>query len=107
MKSPAARAAALVVRLFAAVFFRGFVQQQLVAAWGPVGGIGGAAAFCDVGYGMAGTELVFLFGLGVVYAVAVAMVWAARYRRRHPPEPVPLSGARRGGVAGVPPPGAG
>jgi hypothetical protein len=66
---------ALVVGVFEAVFFRGFVQTRLEAAFGPVAGIGGAAVLYGlyhVGYGMGGTELVFLAGLGVVYAVAFA-----------------------------------
>jgi uncharacterized protein len=66
---------ALVVGVFESVFFRGFVQTRLEAAYGPVGGIGGAAVLYGlyhVGYGMGGSELVFLAGLGVVYAVAFA-----------------------------------
>jgi membrane protease YdiL (CAAX protease family) len=68
-------ALALVVGLFEAVFFRGFVQTRLEAAYGPVAGIAGAAVLYGlyhVGYGMGGSELVFLTGLGVVYAVAFA-----------------------------------
>ena len=64
---------ALVVGLFEAVFFRGFVQNRLVASFGEVPGIGVAAALYalyHVGYGMGGQEMVFLLGLGVVYAVA-------------------------------------
>jgi membrane protease YdiL (CAAX protease family) len=66
---------ALVVGVFEAVFFRGFVQTRLEAAYGPVAGIAGAAVLYGlyhVGYGMGGSELVFLTGLGVVYAVAFA-----------------------------------
>ena len=67
----------LTVGLFEAVFFRGFVQTRLTAMFGPVLGIGGAAALYalyHVGYGMGPSEMVFLFGLGVVYAVAFGVV---------------------------------
>jgi membrane protease YdiL (CAAX protease family) len=70
-------ALALVVGLFEAVFFRGFVQGRLVAGFGVLPGVGGAAALYalyHVGYGMGAREMVFLFGLGVVYAVAYACV---------------------------------
>lgn len=63
---------ALVVGLFEAVFFRGFVQNRLVASFGEVPGIAIAAALYalyHLGYGMAGEEMLFLFGLGVVYAL--------------------------------------
>jgi membrane protease YdiL (CAAX protease family) len=68
---------ALMVGLFEAVFFRGFIQTRLSASFGPVGGVGAAAglyALYHVGYGMGPKEMVFLFGLGVVYAVAYACV---------------------------------
>ncbi len=67
----------LTVGAFEAVFFRGFVQTRLCASFGMVPGIAGAAALYGlyhVGYGMGGNEMVFLFGLGVVYAVAFALV---------------------------------
>ncbi len=67
----------LTVGAFEAVFFRGFVQTRLCASFGVVPGIAGAAALYGlyhVGYGMGGTEMIFLFGLGVVYAVAFALV---------------------------------
>ena len=63
----------LVVGLFEAVFFRGFVQGRLEASFGPVPAVVGAAvlyAVYHVGYGMALGEMWFLLGLGVVYAVA-------------------------------------
>jgi membrane protease YdiL (CAAX protease family) len=66
---------ALVVGVFETIFFRGFVQTRLEAAYGPIGGIGGAAVLYGlyhVGYGMGGRELLFLTGLGIVYAVAFA-----------------------------------
>jgi CAAX protease family protein len=68
-------ALALVVGLFEAVFFRGFVQTRLAASFGTVPGVGAAAALYalyHVGYGMGAREMLFLFGLGVVYAVAYA-----------------------------------
>ncbi len=63
----------LVVGLFEAVFFRGFVQGRLEASFGPVPGVAGAAVLYGayhVGYGMGASELWFLLALGVVYAVA-------------------------------------
>jgi membrane protease YdiL (CAAX protease family) len=63
----------LTVGLFEAVFFRGFVQMRLEASFGIPAGVVGAAvlyALYHVGYGMTGSEIVFLFGLGVVYAIA-------------------------------------
>lgn len=74
----------LVVGLFEAVFFRGFIQGRLEASFGVVPAVGGAAALYSlyhVGYGMGGEEMWFLFGLGVVYAVIyrltsnVLIVW--------------------------------
>ena len=65
----------LTVGVFESVFFRGFVQNRFEEAFGPVAGIGAAAllyGFYHVGYGMGGGEIVFLTGLGVVYAVAFA-----------------------------------
>lgn len=70
-------ALALTVGLFEAVFFRGFIQNRLEASFGPVGGVAGASALYalyHVGYGMGGAEMLFLFGLGVVYAVAFSVV---------------------------------
>ena len=67
----------ITVGLFEAVFFRGFVLNRLEASFGPVLGVGGAAllyALYHVGYGMASVQMVFLFGLGVVYAVAFRIV---------------------------------
>jgi uncharacterized protein len=62
----------LVVGLFEAVFFRGFIQGRLEASFGVIPAVGGAAllyAFYHVGFGMGADEMWFLFGLGVVYAV--------------------------------------
>lgn len=59
------------------MFFRGFVQMRLTVSFGQAPGIAIAAglyAAYHVGYGMGGDGMVFLFGLGVVYAVAFAMV---------------------------------
>jgi CAAX protease family protein len=67
----------LTVGLFEAVFFRGFVQTRLESSFGPIAGVGGASAlyaFYHVGYGMGPAEMLFLFGLGVVYGVAFAVV---------------------------------
>ncbi len=71
---------ALVVGVFETIFFRGFVQTRLEAAYGPVPGIGLAAVLYGlyhVGYGMGGSELLFLIGLGIVYAVAFAQTRSA------------------------------
>ncbi|WP_345202070.1 CPBP family intramembrane glutamic endopeptidase [Fodinibacter luteus] len=74
----------LVVGLFEAVFFRGFVQGRLEASFGAVPAVAGAAvlyALYHVGYGMGVSEMWFLLALGVVYAVAfrlttnVLIVW--------------------------------
>jgi hypothetical protein len=68
---------ALMVGFFEAVFFRGFVQTRLSASLGPVAGTAAAAglyALYHVGYGMGIGEMIFLFGLGVVYAIAYASV---------------------------------
>lgn len=62
----------LVVGLFEAVFFRGFIQARLEASFGVIPAVGGAAilyALYHVGYGMGADEMWFLFGLGVVYAI--------------------------------------
>ena len=67
----------LVVGAFEAVFFRGFVQTRLEASFGTVPGIAVAAALYGayhVGYGMGASEIVFLVGLGVVYAIAFRLV---------------------------------
>lgn len=68
---------ALMVGLFEAIFFRGFIQTRLSASFGPVAGTTAAAALYalyHIGYGMNATEMVFLFGLGLVYAIAYACV---------------------------------
>lgn len=65
----------LTVGLFESVFFRGFIQNRLEDSFGPVFGIGGAAllyGLYHIGYGMGGAEIVFLIGLGVIYALAFA-----------------------------------
>jgi hypothetical protein len=64
---------ALPVGLFEAVFFRGFIQNRLEASFGLVPAVAGAAGLYGlyhIGYGMGPNEVVFLFGLGIVYAVA-------------------------------------
>jgi membrane protease YdiL (CAAX protease family) len=63
----------LTVGVFESIFFRGFVQNRLEASFGPVLGVGLAATLYGLyhfGYGMGTEELVFLAGLGVVYALA-------------------------------------
>jgi membrane protease YdiL (CAAX protease family) len=68
---------ALTVGLFEAVFFRGFVQTRLEQSFGRVPGVALAAALYalyHVGYGMDAREMLFLLGLGVLYAVAYAVV---------------------------------
>jgi membrane protease YdiL (CAAX protease family) len=70
-------AMSLVVGVFESVFFRGFIQTRLEEQLGPVVGITAAAALYGayhVGFGMTGTDLLFLTGLGLVYAVAFAIV---------------------------------
>jgi len=67
---------ALVVGVFESVFFRGFIQSRLEDRFGTVAGIGGAALLYGayhVGYGMGWTEIPFLTGLGIVYAVTFAL----------------------------------
>lgn len=67
---------ALVVGVFESIFFRGFLQSRLEAQFGTVTGVAGAAilyGLYHVGYGMNGPEIVFLTGLGVVYAIAYAI----------------------------------
>ncbi|AOT04050.1 hypothetical protein ASPU41_12700 [Arthrobacter sp. U41] len=66
----------LTVGAFETVFFRGFIQTRLSASFGRAPGIAIAAALYaayHVGYGMSGEGMVFLFGLGVIYAVAFAL----------------------------------
>jgi len=67
---------ALVVGVFESIFFRGFIQTRLQERWGDVPGVLAAAAAYGayhVGYGMGISEMVFLTGLGVVYATAFAL----------------------------------
>jgi membrane protease YdiL (CAAX protease family) len=64
---------AITVGLFEAIFFRGFIQGRLEASFGAAPAVRGAAALYalyHVGYGMDAHQMVFLFGLGVVYAIA-------------------------------------
>ena len=66
-------AMSVVVGFFEAVFFRGFVQERLEASAGPAVGVIGAAAVYSayhLGFGMPAGEMLFLFGLGVTYAMA-------------------------------------
>jgi uncharacterized protein len=67
----------LMVGLFQAIFFRGFVQTRLSASFGTIPGVVAAAALYalyHVGYGMGMREMAFLFGLGLVYGIAYACV---------------------------------
>jgi uncharacterized protein len=67
---------ALVVGLFTAVFFRAYVMAILEPMIGIIPAVAVSAALhalYHVGYGMTGGEMVFLFGLGIVYAVAYAL----------------------------------
>jgi membrane protease YdiL (CAAX protease family) len=67
----------LMVGLFEAIYFRGFIQTRLSASLGPVPGIVVAAALSalyHVGYGMGMREMAFLFALGLVYGIAYACV---------------------------------
>jgi len=67
---------ALVVGVFESIFFRGFIQTRLQERWGDVPGVLAAAAAYGayhVGYGMGISEMLFLTGLGVVYATAFAL----------------------------------
>ena len=66
-------AMAVPVGLFEAVFFRGFIQNRLEASFGLVPAVAVAAGLYGlyhIGYGMGLNEVVFLAGLGIVYAVA-------------------------------------
>lgn len=67
----------VVVGFFEAVFFRGFIQGRFEASFGAGPAVLGAAVLYSlyhVGYGMPADEMVFLFGLGVVYAIAFRLV---------------------------------
>jgi membrane protease YdiL (CAAX protease family) len=67
----------LMVGLFEAIFFRGFIQTRLSASFDPIPGVVGAAALYalyHVGYGMRAHEMMFLFALGLVYGIAYACV---------------------------------
>jgi membrane protease YdiL (CAAX protease family) len=75
---------ALAVGLFEAIFFRGWLQLRLEEAFGVVPGVVLGALFYSlyhVGYGMDGSEMLFLFGLGLVFATVfrltknVAVLW--------------------------------
>lgn len=63
---------ALTIGFFEAVFWRGWVQSRLEDAFGAIPGIilGSALyALYHVGYGMPWSEMLFLFGIGLMFAV--------------------------------------
>ena len=63
----------ITVGAFEAVFFRGFIQGTLEQSIGVAPAVGVAAALYSlyhIGYGMGPSDMLFLFGLGVVYTVA-------------------------------------
>lgn len=75
---------ALAVGLFEAIFFRGWLQLRFEEAFGVVPGvILGALCYSlyHIGYGMDWQEMLFLFGLGLVFATVfrltknVAVLW--------------------------------
>jgi membrane protease YdiL (CAAX protease family) len=69
---------ALVVGMFESVFFRGFLQGHLVTMFGQGVGVAAAAtlyALYHVGFGMGVEEILFLLGLGIVYAIAYELTW--------------------------------
>jgi membrane protease YdiL (CAAX protease family) len=77
-------AMALAVGLFEAIFFRGWLQLRFEEAFGLVPSLVlGALCYSlyHVGYGMNGSEMLFLFGLGIVFAAVfrltknVAVLW--------------------------------
>ena len=64
---------AITVGAFEAVFFRGFIQGTLEPALGAAPALAIAAALYALyhfGYGMGPSDMLFLFGLGVVYTIA-------------------------------------
>lgn len=64
-------ALALTIGFFEAVFWRGWVQSRIEDAFGAIPGIllGSALyAVYHVGYGMAWSEMLFLFGIGIMFA---------------------------------------
>lgn len=75
---------AITVGLFEAIFFRGWLQLRFEEAFGMVPGIV-LGALCyglyHIGYGMTWDEILFLFGLGLVFATVfrltrnVAVLW--------------------------------
>jgi hypothetical protein len=75
---------AMAVGFFEAVFFRGWLQLRFEHAFGIIPGVVFSAlcySLYHVGYGMLWDELLFLFGLGMVFATVfrltknVAVLW--------------------------------
>jgi membrane protease YdiL (CAAX protease family) len=61
----------LAVGLFEAIFFRGWLQLRFEKAFGRVPGLilgAGCYSLYHIGYGMEASELLFLFGLGLVFS---------------------------------------
>ena len=68
---------AVAVGFFEALFFRGYVVAIIEPAFGLVPAIAASAglyALYHVGYGMGGDEMLFLGGLGILYATAFVLV---------------------------------
>lgn len=66
-------ALALAIGLFEAIFWRGWVQMRLEESFGVLPGIVVASlvyALYHIGYGMPMSEMVFLFFIGIMFAVA-------------------------------------
>lgn len=69
-------AMSLTTGIFESIFFRGFLQGRLESSFGTAPAVAFAAVLYGayhVGYGMSLTDIAFLTGLGVVYAVAYAL----------------------------------
>ena len=68
---------AVAVGFFEALFFRGYVLAVMEPAFGLVPAVAASAglyAVYHVGYGMGGDEMLFLAGLGILYATAFVVV---------------------------------
>jgi len=66
----------LTVGVFESVFFRGYLQGRLEASFGRASAVVLASlpyGAYHIGYGMGISEVAFLFGLGLIYAVAYGL----------------------------------